>query len=157
MKPRSNNDECVPKRGYVAPFGSNAHGSWIVYTIALVTVVGLLLIGLMSDNYFGPIFIASLFGGAIVGLWLHHREHSFASPPSTPTCSPKEVWNVEPKYLVPFGPYGGGQWTAHPIGLVIVDGLLTMGVVSRTPLSLLVLASLLGGLIVGFLLWLRHR
>ena len=69
----------------------------------------------------------------------------------------KDEWTPEPKYLVPFGPYGGGQITAHPIGLVIVLGLLLMGLVSRTPVSLLLLFSLLGGAIVGFFLWLRHR
>jgi hypothetical protein len=69
----------------------------------------------------------------------------------------KDEWTPEPKHLVPFGAYGGGQTTAHPIGLVIVVGLLLMGLVSRSPVSLLLLLSLLGGAIVGFFLWLRHR
>jgi hypothetical protein len=69
----------------------------------------------------------------------------------------KYASNPEPKHLVPFGPYGGGQWTAHPIGLVIVIGMLIMGLVTRTPVSMLVLASLFGGAIVGFFLWLLHR
>jgi len=70
---------------------------------------------------------------------------------------PKCEMEPKPENLVPFGPYGGGQWTAHPIGLVIVIGMLIMGLVSQTPVSLLVLVSLLGGAIVGFFLWLRHR
>ena len=69
----------------------------------------------------------------------------------------KEHWSPEPKHLVPFGPYGGGQITPHPIGLVIVIGLLLMGWASRTPVSALLLASLAGGAIVGLFLWLRHR
>lgn len=69
----------------------------------------------------------------------------------------KDEWTPEPDHLVPFGPYGGGQTTAHPIGLVIVLGLLLMGLRSRTPVSMLVLFSLLGGAIVGFFLWLHHR
>jgi hypothetical protein len=69
----------------------------------------------------------------------------------------KHASDSEPKHLVPFGPYGGGQWTAHPIGLVIVVGMLIMGLVTRTPVSQLVLASLFGGAIVGFFLWLHHR
>ena len=70
---------------------------------------------------------------------------------------PKREMEPKPENLVPFGPYGGGQWTAHPIGLVIVIGMLIMGLVSQTPVSLLVLVSLLGGAIVGFFLWLRQR
>jgi len=73
------------------------------------------------------------------------------------TRSARRASNPEPKHLVPFGPYGAGQWTAHPIGLVIVIGMLIMGLVTRTPVSLLLIASLLGGAIVGFFLWLRHR
>jgi len=69
----------------------------------------------------------------------------------------KHASDSEPKHLVPFGPYGGGQWTAHPIGLVIVVGMLIMGLVTRTPISLLLLLSLLGGAIVGFFMWLHHR
>ena len=63
----------------------------------------------------------------------------------------------EPKHLVPFGPYGGGQWTAHPIGLLIVVGLLAMGLVSMSAIRWLLIASAAGGAIFGFLLWLRHR
>jgi hypothetical protein len=50
-----------------------------------------------------------------------------------------------------------GQWTAHPIGLVIVIGLVLMGLVSRTPVSDLVVLSLLAGAVVGICLWLYHR
>lgn len=57
----------------------------------------------------------------------------------------------------PFGRGAVGQWTAHPIGLVIVIGLVLMGLLSRTPLSDLMLFSLLCGAIVGFFLWLHHR
>jgi hypothetical protein len=62
-----------------------------------------------------------------------------------------------PKHLVPFGPYGGGQWTAHPIGLFIVVGLLIMGLVSMPAIRWLLLTSAAGGAILGFVLWLRHR
>ena len=34
-----------------------------------------------------------------------------------------------PTKVVPFGNYGAGLWTGHPIGLVIVIGLLFMGFV----------------------------
>lgn len=62
-----------------------------------------------------------------------------------------------PMHIVPFGPYGAGQMTAHPIGLVIVLGLLAMGLVATEELRWLILASAAGGLVFGLLLWLRHR
>lgn len=55
-----------------------------------------------------------------------------------------------PANLVPFGPYGAGQMTGHPIGLVIVIFMLFMS------LPFLVISLPLGGL-CGLLLGLRHR
>ena len=144
-----------PKR--LGPFDIYKDEHGIAYAIGAVVVIVLLLIGLFSDNYFRPIVLGSLASGAIVGLWLYHRERRFSASASAPTRSTKEAWKHEPQHLIPFGPYGGGQWTAHPIGLVIVIGLLLMGLVSRTPVSLLVLVSLLGGAIFGFFLWLWRR
>ncbi len=63
----------------------------------------------------------------------------------------------EPKHLVPFGPYGGGQWTGHPIGLVIVLGILAMGMVGIPETRWLLLSAAAGGAILAFFLWLRHR
>lgn len=115
----------------------------------------------------------SLAGGVIVAffVWRRERQTSFVRPHGSRVHSfestyehadvrdfwPKDVWTPEPKHIVPFGPYGVGQITAHPIGLVIVAGLLLMGLVAYPELSLLVLAWLIGGALVGFLLWLRHR
>jgi hypothetical protein len=64
---------------------------------------------------------------------------------------------INPAHLVPFGPYGAGQMTGHPVGLVIVIGLLLMGLFSRTPAAFLLLASFLPGGICGLVLWRRHR
>ena len=155
------------------PFGPYRGSIVTAYAIVVVVVIGLLLIGLFSDTYFGPILLGSLAGGAIVGFffWFQRRRRSSVSLDSWSTRSlastqersdprnprSKEVWNPEPRYLVPFGPYGGGQWTAHPIGLVIVIGLLLMGLVSKTPVSVLILASLAGGAILALFLWLLHR
>jgi len=47
--------------------------------------------------------------------------------------------------------------TGHPIGLVIVIGILLMGLVSRTPAAFLLMVSFLFGGICGLVLWLRHR
>jgi len=130
-------------------------------------VVGLLLDS--RDTYFNALLPASLAGGAIVAffVWRRERQTSFFQPhgpfesgdkhTDTSKLRPEDVWTPESKHLVPFGPGGVGQWTAHPIGLVIVIGLLLMGLVSRTPVSSLLLASLAGGALVGLLLWLHHR
>ena len=132
-------------------------------------IVLLLLIGLLSDTYFSAIVPASLVGGMIVAffVWRRERHTSFIRPhgpfessyehADASNLRPKDVWTPESKHLVPFGPYGAGQWTAHPIGLFIVIGLVVMGLVSRTPVSVLVFFSLLGGAVVGMFLWLYHR
>ncbi len=146
-----------PKPEHSLPFGRYVGSISLVHTIGLVIVVGLLFIGLISDNYFSTIFLSCLLGGILVGLWLRHRERTFDMPSSPPQRHSKEAPAPAPQYLVPFGPYGAGQWTAHPIGLVVVIGFLLMGLVSHTPVSILLLASMLGGVVVGFFLWLRHR
>lgn len=70
---------------------------------------------------------------------------------------PHKVDEPDAAHLVPFGPYGAGQMTGDPIGLVIVFGLLLLGLLSRTPVASLLLASALPGGICGLVLWLRHR
>ncbi len=155
MKASSKGSDWISQPGRLLSLSEDRR--WIVVTILFLAATGLLLIGLISDNYFTVIVLGTLSGGAIVGLWLYRHEPSLAEIPRTLTHSSKELWKPGPQNLVPFGPYGGGQWTAHPIGLVIVIGFLLMGLVSHTPVSLLLLASLLGGAIVGFFLWLHHR
>ncbi len=155
--------------------GPKADGSQpVAYAIVSGVAVGLLLpvIGLLldpHDTYFNALLPASLAGGAIVAflVWRRERRTSFFQPHGpfesgyghvdASNLRPKDVWTPESKHLVPFGPGGVGQWTAHPIGLVIVIGLVLMGLVSRTPVSDLILLSLLGGAVVGICLWLYHR
>ena len=151
------------------PTGSHDGSHPVAYAIVSGIAVGVLLIGLLSDTYFSAIVPASLVGGAIVAFFLGRRERqtSFVRPrgpfessyehADASNLRPKDVWTPESKHLVPFGPYGAGQWTAHPIGLFIVIGLVVMGLVSRTPVSVLMFFSLLGGAVVGMCLWLYHR
>ena len=160
------------------PTGSHSEPYSLAYAILSGIAIGLLLlvIGLLSDThdtYFNVIGPASLAGGAIVAFFVWRRErrtspirpqgprvHLFESSYEHVGASNlrrKEVWTPEPKHLVPFGPYGVGQWTGHPIGLVIVIGLVFMGLISRSPVSDLMFFSLLGGAVVGVFLWLYHR
>ena len=62
-----------------------------------------------------------------------------------------------PNEVLPFGRYGGGLLTGHPIGLVIVLGLLLMGLLGLPEYRLFLVATLLVGGLLGFFLWLRHR
>jgi hypothetical protein len=62
-----------------------------------------------------------------------------------------------PAELVPFGRYGAGHWTGHPIGLLIVVGLLLMGLVGLPEFRLFFVASLALGGLPGFILWRLHR
>ena len=67
--------------------------------------------------------------------------------------------NAEPdrSKVVPFGRYGGGAWTAHPIGPVIVLGFLLMGLVGIPQFPWFFAGALVLGSLWGFLLWLYHR
>ena len=160
--------------GPETPMRSEDRSHPIAYAVLSGIVVALFLpvVGLLldtHDTYFNALLPASLAGGAIVGffVWRRERQTSFFQPQGpfesgdshtgSSKLRPKDVWTPESKHLVPFGPGGVGQWTAHPIGLVIVIGLVLMGLVSRTPVSELMFFSLLGGAVVGVVLWLYHR
>lgn len=62
-----------------------------------------------------------------------------------------------PTKVVPFGQYGGGLLTGHPIGLVIVLGVLLMGIIGIPEARAFFAASVVLGGACGFVLWLRHR
>ena len=65
--------------------------------------------------------------------------------------------NPQPTEAMPFGRYGGGLLTGHPIGLVIVVGILAMGLIGLPEARLFFGASAALGGIAGFLVWLHHR
>jgi hypothetical protein len=67
--------------------------------------------------------------------------------------------NAEPNpvLVVPFGTKGGGLLTGHPIGLVIVLGLLLMGLIGLPEARPFFIGSVCLGSLFGIVLWLRHR
>jgi hypothetical protein len=60
-------------------------------------------------------------------------------------------------HLVPFGPYGAGKWTSHPIGWVITVGFVLMGLVGVPEARPFFLLSLIFGGVLGRILWTWHR
>lgn len=62
-----------------------------------------------------------------------------------------------PNDVIPFGRYGAGMLTGHPIGLVIVLGILLMGLIGIPEARPFFAASAVLGTVCGFLLRLRHR
>jgi len=70
---------------------------------------------------------------------------------------PIEQSSPVPTKVVPFGYYGAGLWTGHPIGLVIVVGLLTMGVLGLPEARWFLALAAPAGAILGFFMWLHHR
>src|SRR5215475_4418798 len=82
---------------------------------------------------------------------LGHFSNAFIAPPTPGTDEP------QPKDVIPFGKYGGGGWAGHPIGLVIVVGVMLVGLIGLPPIRLFFLLASLIGALVGFFLWRRHR
>lgn len=65
--------------------------------------------------------------------------------------------NPQTSELVPFGRYGGGLLTGHPIGLVIVLGILAIGLIGLPEARWFFGGSAALGCVAGLLLWLHHR
>lgn len=63
----------------------------------------------------------------------------------------------QPAKVVPFGNYGGGLWTSHPIGLFIAVGLLAMGIIGLPEARWFLALAVPAGIICGILMWLPHR
>lgn len=61
-----------------------------------------------------------------------------------------------PLQVVPFGRFGAGLWTGHPIGLFIVAGLVLIGLIGIPEWRWFFGASLVLGGLYGYLLWRRQ-
>jgi len=63
----------------------------------------------------------------------------------------------DPTEVLPFGRYGAGLYTEHPVGLLVVAAMLTV-VLWRIPEARWFFAgSLLLGIVFGLCLWLYRR
>jgi len=71
--------------------------------------------------------------------------------------APPDNTEPDPTSVVPFGRDGVGLITGHPVGLVVVVGILLMGLVESPEARWFFVGALVLGGLWGFLLWLRHR
>ena len=62
-----------------------------------------------------------------------------------------------PLEVVPYGRFGAGLWTGHPIGLVIVTGLIVIGLVGIPAWRWFFGATVILGSLVGYSLWRRRQ
>ncbi len=62
-----------------------------------------------------------------------------------------------PLELVPYGRFGAGLWTGHPIGLVIVTGLVVVGLVGIPAWRWFFGAAVILGSLLGYALWRRQQ
>ena len=62
-----------------------------------------------------------------------------------------------PLEVVPYGRFGAGLWTGHPIGLVIVTGLVVIGLVGIPAWRWFFGATVIVGSLVGYSLWRRQQ
>lgn len=58
-----------------------------------------------------------------------------------------------PLEVVPFGRFGAGVWTGHPIELLVVVGFLLIGLIGIPEWRVFFGATILVGGAVGFLRW----
>jgi hypothetical protein len=63
----------------------------------------------------------------------------------------------DPTKVIPFGRGGAGLYTGHPVGLVVVVGVLLVGMLALPEARWFLASAVLLGSIWGYFLWLRHR
>ena len=63
----------------------------------------------------------------------------------------------QPLQVVPFGRYGAGVWTGHPIELLVVIGMLLIGLIGIPEWRWFFGATVLVGSVTGYLLWRHHN
>jgi hypothetical protein len=61
-----------------------------------------------------------------------------------------------PAEIVPFGRFGAGVWTGHPIGLFIVAGLMLIGLIGIPEWRWFFSGTVIVGGLFGYFLWRRQ-
>lgn len=79
------------------------------------------------------------------------RRHPFGN------VVPRTNEDRHPAQVVPYGRFGAGLWTGHPIGLFIVAGLIVIGLIGIPAWRWFFGATVLVGSVTGYLLWRRHQ
>jgi len=77
--------------------------------------------------------------------------NAFIAPP-TPAAD-----ELHPKDVIPFGKYGAGRFTGHPIGLVIALGIVAMALIGVPESRYFLAAAIPLGTLFGFILWRIHQ
>jgi hypothetical protein len=62
-----------------------------------------------------------------------------------------------PKDVVPFGKYGGGRWTCHPIGFVVAGGIVLIALIGMPESRYFLAGALPLGALFGLILWKAHQ
>lgn len=62
-----------------------------------------------------------------------------------------------PLQVVPFGRFGAGVWTGHPIGLFIVAGMLLIGLIGIPEWRWFFGSTVIFGGLFGYFLWRRNQ
>ena len=70
---------------------------------------------------------------------------------------PRTNEDRHPLEIVPYGKFGGGVWTGHPIGFIVVLGILIIGLVGIPLWRWFFGAAVLLGSLVAYILWRRHE
>lgn len=77
--------------------------------------------------------------------------NAYIAPPT-----PREG-ELHVKDVVPFGKYGAGRWTGHPIGAFIVLGIIVVALVGIPESRYFLAAAVPLGTLFGFVLWRIHQ
>ncbi len=72
--------------------------------------------------------------------------NAFIAPPAP------RADELHPKDVVPFGKYGAGRWTGHPVGFVITLGIVLIALIGIPESRYFLAAAIPLGVLFGFIL-----